>query len=188
MLSQVLPHLPLDADPEAISVFEMKIRPCTDCRACYQGDCPLNGDGMGWLLERFAWADLLITAMPIYFSGTPSPLKSILDRSQQLFVKKFVQRQEVFSAPKAGILLTTAGSDDKKNNGEDVMNGAYAVRSGSASQGVRDSVRMFYGCLGATLLGHIAVSGTDRDPDFVINPKEIESLAARLMEFRSQIA
>lgn len=184
LLSQVLPRLPLAAEPEVIPVFEIHIRPCTDCRICYREECPLNGDGMGELLEKARQADLIITALPVYFNGTPSPMKAILDRSQQLFVQRFVQGARVFSEPKAGILLTTAGSDDGRGNeGEGAFDGAYAIRSGSATQGVRESIRMFYGCLGAVLAGHIAITGTDVDPSFTADPEEIGAVAQRLAAY-----
>lgn len=185
LLEQVYPCLPLDAEPEVISAYKLQIHPCTDCRTCYSSECPLNGDGMGELLEKFQQADLLICALPIYFNGLPAPMKAIVDRSQQLFVKRFIQREPAASPPRPGILLTTAGSPDRMGNeGGSLMKGAYTTPIASVSGGVREIIRMFYGCLGVSLVGHIAVSGTDQSPEIAIDPAQVQAMVQRLRDWK----
>ena len=185
LVEQVCPGLPLAAEPEIISAYDLRIRPCCDCRSCYHGECPLNDDGMGELLEKFQQADLLICALPIYFNGLPAPMKAIVDRSQQLFVKRFVQREAVSSPLRPGILLTTAGSPDRiSNSGGGAMEGAYSSPAVSVSGGVREIIRMFYGCLGVSLAGHIALSDMDQSPDNAVDPSQSQEIPRRLQEWQ----
>lgn len=163
LLDQLLPHLPLEAEPAFISAFGTQIKPCTDCRICLGETCPLNGDGMGEIIKMAEEADLLICASPVYFNGVPAPMKAIIDRSQQLFVRRFIKHDLESTPLKTGILLTVSGSENE-----------------NAVTGVREVLRMFFACLGARLTAHVSITGTDKIPLQQASPQEIERLLRTL--------
>ncbi|MEG0693087.1 MAG: flavodoxin family protein, partial [Oscillospiraceae bacterium] len=112
LLEKTIEALPKNIQYETINVYQTDIKPCIDCKACFQSKCPFNDDGMGDILNKICNSDIIIAATPIYFNGVPSKFKAIFDRMQQLFVQKVILHTPVFTQDKLGILLTTAGSDD----------------------------------------------------------------------------
>lgn len=164
LVEQVL--LPLSFQPEGLEtifLYHMQISPCIACGACRHGPCPFNADGMDEILSKLSGADLVICATPVYFNSVPAPFKAVIDRMQQLFIRRILQREPVFSEKKQGILLTTAGSDDP-----------------AATHAIHALFQQVFRCIGADFTGHIAVTGTDRIPDFQVSSSEIQSIALKL--------
>jgi NAD(P)H-dependent FMN reductase len=68
-----------------IRLPSLKILPCKACYSCIVGKpCPQE-DHMHFLLEQIADADAVILAAPVYFLGTHSIIKAILDRGFLFF-------------------------------------------------------------------------------------------------------
>lgn len=164
LTAQVLHELSISSDSvDAIRLYETRVKPCIDCKVCRRSPCPFNTDDMGDILRKISTADLLICATPVYFNSVPAPFKSVIDRSQQLYTRKILLHDPVFSERKKGILLTTAGSSDPV-----VTRGMYAL------------FQQFFQCAGADFIGHIAVTDTDKTPDFTVNAALIEDVRKKL--------
>lgn len=166
LLKELLSALPDDIQYTVISVNDTNISPCIDCRACYDGECPFNSDGMGELLEQVKSADILIAATPVYFNHVPSKFKAIFDRLQQLYVKKIILKTPVFTDKKAGILITAAGSSDP-----------------FATQSMFASFSLFFKSFNAEFLTHIAINNTDKTNTVNIPPEKLTETVTKISEF-----
>lgn len=158
-LDSVLSLLPQNLMYEVIDVYQTNIDPCTDCKACFEGECPLNNDGMGEILEKIKQAEIIIAATPIYFNAVPSKFKAIFDRMQQLFVKKVILHKPVFVQDKLGILITTAGSDN-----DFATDSIYAM------------FQMFFSSINAKFIEHIAIKNTDNQKTITLDEIQISNI------------
>lgn len=90
---------------EVISLKKKEITFCTGCLACQTtGMCVLK-DNMDEILPKIAQADVIVFATPIYFYEMAGQLKTVLDRTNPLFVAEF--------PPKDIYILSTAAEDEE---------------------------------------------------------------------------
>lgn len=83
------------ASTEKIYVAQLDIHPCRACNACARkGEC-IQKDDMTLLYEKLATADILLVASPIFFYGVTAQLKSLIDRCQALWNRKYTLAQPV---------------------------------------------------------------------------------------------
>ena len=75
-----------------IDVAKIKVSPCMECGVCErEGFCPLEDDMQG--IYPLIWkADLIILATPIFFYGPTAQIKAVIDRSQVLWVRKYIKK------------------------------------------------------------------------------------------------
>ena len=67
---------------EKIFIREKKIGYCIACYACREsGACALK-DGMQDVLDKMAWADVIVMASPVYFYSIDAQMKAVIDRTQ----------------------------------------------------------------------------------------------------------
>lgn len=78
------------AEVEKVLLSEMNISPCKEIYACLEaGRCAIQDD-MQFLYEKLLSADHLIFASPIFFYGVTAQAKSMVDRCQALWVKRYI--------------------------------------------------------------------------------------------------
>lgn len=111
---------------------------CTGCGECTDGRCHL-ADGMDQIYAEFSKADLMVLSSPVHFSGPSSLIKTVIDRFQPYWFRKDLPH------PEACIGLLCAGSDDPE----------YSP--------TLSVFRAFSAMLGMRWVGHVEVSGTDRN-------------------------
>jgi multimeric flavodoxin WrbA len=94
-----------------IDAYALALKPCTHCGYCQKNRSCVNKDFLpvDAALKR---ADVLVIASPVYVLGFPSPLKALLDRSQQYFEAKYAQNSIAIKRPKKAIFLSACGSKD----------------------------------------------------------------------------
>jgi len=86
----------------------MNISPCTGCNGCREsGGCVID-DGMQLVYPPLKNAELITISYPIYFTGLPSPLKSLVDRCHALW-KRNASLPAAFRTRRA-ILFACGGS------------------------------------------------------------------------------
>ncbi|WMJ23280.1 flavodoxin family protein [Paludicola sp. MB14-C6] len=144
---------------QIINLYNCSIKPCIDCKACINTTCPYNLDDMGIIIKRIEESNIIICASPIYFNHVPAPFKAMMDRCQQFYLNKMVSRKNQFEKGRIGILLTTAGCNNKK-----ISNDIY------------DVFQMFFRCFETSFIEHIAVLDTDQTNDFSISQKQIDHI------------
>ena len=72
---------------EKIFIRDQKIGYCNACYACREsGVCVLN-DGMQEVLEKMAWADVIVMASPVYFYSIDAQMKAVIDRTLAQWTK-----------------------------------------------------------------------------------------------------
>ncbi|HSV32402.1 MAG TPA: flavodoxin family protein [Atribacteraceae bacterium] len=91
---------------------ELRIHSCRGCRVCERtGECVIDDD-----MERVAGdilgADRIVVATPVFFYGLPASLKTLVDRTQFLWSRKYFLKQDY--PPKKGFLLSVGATGGKK--------------------------------------------------------------------------
>ena len=89
---------------------------CTGCNSCFKtGRCVIKDD-MGPLYEKMLACDRLVFATPVFFMNTSWLGKTVIDRCQCLWSKKYVLKQPVFDPPRPerqGALIAVAATHGK---------------------------------------------------------------------------
>lgn len=148
---------------EYIEVYKTRVAPCNHCKVCEKEPiCPYNGDDMGNILTKIDNHDIIIVATPIFYCSVPAPFKLIMDRTQQIFVRKqFLKLGESFL--KKGILISTAGCNDS-----------------FGQQSLQRQIKLLFDTLSIDFTGHIALSNTDLNPEITLQKDVIEDINNKL--------
>ncbi len=103
------------AKVERINISEVDIKPCFGCRFCEkEGRCKIEDDDTFEVFSLIKRADVVVVATPIFFYGPPSQLKSLIDRSQILWSRKYIFRfTDPRSKAKKGFLLAVGATRGK---------------------------------------------------------------------------
>lgn len=101
------------AEVEKIVLKEITCSSCRGCNACHKtGECVIKDDAIG-LLDKILAADCIAVASPIYSMGITAELKSLIDRAQYLWARKFILKTLYFSSDHIkrhkGLFISTAG-------------------------------------------------------------------------------
>jgi arsenate reductase (thioredoxin) len=106
-----------------IQVFDatrLKINPCTGCGNCEKkGVCVFKDDFTDIFLPVFKKADIIVLSSPVYFYGFPAGIKSLIDRIQVLWSRKYVLGLKDFQEHKRKGFLLSAGA----TKGKDLFDG-----------------------------------------------------------------
>lgn len=94
-----------------ITVNDLDFIPCQNCGYCTtRGVCKFaDKDDMKAVYEAIDEADRLVAASPIYFANVTAQLKSLIDRCQVYWARKFVMKEQAPSSDRKGILLSVGG-------------------------------------------------------------------------------
>ena len=65
---------------ESICVDDYDIRFCKGCRACHTTAVCVQHDGVDQIMERFEWADVIVSVSPSYWADVPGQFKAFIDR------------------------------------------------------------------------------------------------------------
>ena len=159
------------ADTEMVRLLDLTISPCI----CPQSeDCMLTGvctvlDDMQGLYSRLRSVDLIYIAFPVTFRGVPAQTKALYDRTQPMWVRKYMMGQQLRRDDEAGraLIISTADRDDPS----EFDGAAQATRSWLVSLHFREAARLF-------------VPGLVRATDVLDKPEalaEAHKLGARLV-------
>ncbi|NLM46675.1 MAG: flavodoxin family protein [Firmicutes bacterium] len=101
------------AETEKIVLCTLKYSPCISCGSCEKtGRCVLQDD-MQMVNERIIAADALIFATPNYFYNVSAWAKAAIDRSQALWARKHVLKDERLRQNKPGYLISVGATKGK---------------------------------------------------------------------------
>jgi len=79
-----------EAEIKTIILNNLKIAPCQHCDACLKkGKCKLQDD-MQMVYRELEQADRIVLASPIQFMGVTAQMKTMIDRCQALWARKYV--------------------------------------------------------------------------------------------------
>jgi multimeric flavodoxin WrbA len=116
------------ANIEKVVISRLDISPCRGCERCFEtGRCVVQ-DGYQALYERLISAERIILASPIYFTGLTAQTKTLIDRCQCLWARRYILRVPLPATPsgqpRLGAFISTAG--DKRTSFDCAMTTARA--------------------------------------------------------------
>jgi len=78
------------AEVKTIILDDLKVSPCQHCDACLKkGKCKIKDD-MLMVYRELEAADRIVLASPIQFMGVTAQMKTMIDRCQALWARKYV--------------------------------------------------------------------------------------------------
>lgn len=123
----------------AISAYDTKVSPCTDCRYCWRHPACAIRDSMSDVYEAINGSDCIVVASPIYFHSLPGPLKALVDRCQVYWAERL--RKDGFGRRKrsgTGVFVGGAPPFERQFlGGELVVDGLLRELGAEAVSGLR---------------------------------------------------
>lgn len=101
----------LEGEVLEIFTYDAKVRPCVDCRYCFDHPTCCVKDEMQEIYEYLTDCDNILIASPIYFSELTGSLLNLASRLQPYFCSKFVRHEASPLKPKKGAVLVMFGGN-----------------------------------------------------------------------------
>jgi hypothetical protein len=99
------------AEVKKVILSQLNIAPCENCDACFKaGTCKINDDMQG-IYKELALADRMVLASPLHFMGLTAQTKTMVDRCQSLWAKKYKLHIPPLDdgRPRKGIFVSVGG-------------------------------------------------------------------------------
>lgn len=101
------------AEVEKVALRKLKISPCLEIYKCTrEGKCPIKDDMME-LYPKLLAAEVVALASPIFFYGVTAQAKAMIDRTQALWARRYILKQDFPGPERQGVLLATAATKGK---------------------------------------------------------------------------
>lgn len=118
-------------DVEIIDCYKTDVKPCIDCRFCWQHrGCSIK-DGMQDIYRKIDAADNIIIAAPVYYHSVPGKMKILIDRLQ-MYWAGIPRGDKPKTNSKKGAGLLTGGAPSFPNQflgTEIVLKGVFTALS-----------------------------------------------------------
>lgn len=102
----------LSDEVNQIDTYYSKVKPCIDCRYCWEHSSCAIKDEMQNIYKMIDETDNIIIASPIYFSELSGSLLQLASRLQYFWVSKNIRHESVLSDKKRkGIIILVGGED-----------------------------------------------------------------------------
>lgn len=151
-----------------IQVPEKKIRPCMGCKVCEQkGVCALRDDEMGDLYPLFRRADIVVAATPIYFYNATAQMKTLIDRSQALWSRKY------------RLHLTDPGRPNRKG----ILLSLGATKGENLFTGMHLTARYFFDAAGCEYAASLTYRRIEEIGDMKAHPGVLEDIEKMVEKF-----
>jgi multimeric flavodoxin WrbA len=148
------------AEIDRVYVTDFTITPCRECHGCDQtGNCVILDD-MQKIYPRLLEADIIILASPIFFYGITAWAKALIDRSQPLWVRKYLLKDP------------SLGKEGKKRKGFLISVGA--TKGQKVFEGAILTAKYFFDVLNADYVGELLFRGVDAKADILKNPGALQ--------------
>ena len=133
------------------------VKVCRGCNACsLDGKC-IQRDGMDKVYEALDSADALAVASPVFFTTVPAVLKTLLDRCQPYWARRYVLHEPAPEHRRPGAILIVGGGGDP-----------YGTTC------ALNPIKSVYAVLSVTADHVIEVVGPDKPGDILMQPKTLE--------------
>ncbi len=89
----------------------MNIRPCQNCGGCEESGVCVIKDDMAGIYDAVMTADRIVIASPIFFFALSAQIKTVIDRFQCFWCRKYLLKNPVPEGPQGrkGLLLLVGG-------------------------------------------------------------------------------
>jgi multimeric flavodoxin WrbA len=103
-----------DVKVKKINLAAKKITPCIECGECDKtGKCALKDD-MTEIYDFIDEADVIVVASPIFFYNITAWTQALVERSQALWVRKYLLKTTDITKRKKGIFLSIGATKGRK--------------------------------------------------------------------------
>jgi len=157
-----------DAEMEKLIVDKLKISPCREYYGCLRdGNCVIRDD-MDGIYPKLLEADVVIVASPIFFYGLTSQLKALIDRSQALWARKYVLKQNLPYEGRKGAFIAVGAT-----KGQKLFDGSIFT------------VKYFFRAIGVEYGEELLVRGVDKKGEIIKHPtafKDAFELGSRMVQ------
>ncbi len=146
------------AEVKTIILEGLKIAPCQHCDACLKtGKCKVKDD-MQMIYDELEQADRIVLASPIFFMGLAAQAKTMIDRCQCLWARKYVLK-----IPPLG--------DKRERKGLFVSVGG--TRFANLFDGARATVKALFNTLDIAYAGELLFRSVDEKGAIIQHPDAI---------------
>lgn len=98
---------------KTVYVRDLKIEPCRGCCHCQSsGICDVKNDDMSYISKQLVSKSKFIIVSPVYFYSVPSIFKTVIDRCQVFWYRKYKLNKPL--EEREGIFISTCASKDMK--------------------------------------------------------------------------
>lgn len=150
------------AEVERVALREIKISPCLEIYHCFKdGTCPIKDDMLP-MYDKLLEADVVALASPIFFYSVSAQAKAFIDRTQALWARRYVVKQDFPGPERQGVLLCTGAT-----HGKLLFVGARLV------------AKYFFDAINVSYAAEILVRGVD-DKDEILQQPETLTAATDL--------
>jgi multimeric flavodoxin WrbA len=144
---------------ERLRLTDYSITPCRECHGCDKtGECVIPDD-MQKIYPKLLEADIIILASPIFFYGITAWAKALVDRSQAVWVRKYLLKDPA--------LL----KDGKKRVGFFISVGA--TKGQRLFEGSILTVKYFFDAINADYAGELLFRGLEAKADVLKHPEAL---------------
>jgi multimeric flavodoxin WrbA len=148
------------AKVERLYLSDFTITPCKECHGCDEtGNCVILDD-MEKIYPKLLEADVVILASPIFFYGVTAWTKALIDRSQALWVRKYLLKEP------------SLGKEGKKRKGFFISLGA--TKGQKVFEGSILTVKYFFDVLNADYAGDLLFRGVEAKGDILKHPEALQ--------------
>jgi len=141
---------------EKIVLRNLKITPCLEIYHCFKdGTCPIKDD-MRELYDKLLSAQVVALASPVFFYGLSAQAKAMIDRTQALWSRRYVLKQDFPGGDRQGVLLCTG-----------------ATKGRLLFVGCRLTAKYFFDAINVSYAGEILVRGVDEKGAILKKPETL---------------
>jgi multimeric flavodoxin WrbA len=148
------------AKVERLYLSDLTITPCKECHGCDEtGNCIILDD-MEKIYPRLLEADVVILASPIFFYGVTAWAKTLIDRSQAFWSRKYLLKDP------------SLGKEGKKRKGFFISVGA--TKGPKVFDGAILTAKYFFDVLNAEYAGDLLFRGVEAKGDILKHPEALQ--------------
>lgn len=136
---------------------------CIDCGFCKKHKRCMLKDDIKFMYRYFDEADYILLGSPIYFGGTPSKLKALIDRCQAIYHSKYTLRDSMIDT-------------SKKRKAFNILMGGEMLRD-DLFFAMKHELGYFYKSINASEIEYIEIGNTDN-----VNPNEDDELKRGILD------
>jgi multimeric flavodoxin WrbA len=137
---------------ERVRISVLEFSPCIECHGCDDtGECVLDDD-MEKIYPQLLEADCIVLASPIFFYGVTAWTKSLIDRVQSLWVRKY-RLKSLPGRGRRGFFISVG-----------------ATKGPRLFDGATITVKYFFDAIGADFAGQLLFKGIENKGDIRNHP------------------
>ena len=144
------------AEVEKLVVDKLNIAPCREYYHCLKdGNCAIRDD-MDDIYPKLLDADRVIVASPIFFYGLTSQIKALIDRSQAIWARKYILKQNLPESGRKGAFIAVGATRGKK-----LFDGSILT------------VKYFFKTIGVEYADELLIPGIDKKGEIKEHPSAL---------------